>query len=239
YNLTTRNADGDKYPIKSKNIERLEIISVLLEATEKTQKPFLSRAIKADYLDDDFENRSKENLSKMVRTISQKADPNLGLAIFSELFNHLKQVVSSGQDIISGILNQISSGDFKYFSNSNTHSYHIGEHWSNNNFENFITAAFPNLDNIVIDSSNLGKLKFKILSQYYHEIINGYSNQEHIRPLIGRMFKKFEMLEKLITVENNNSIDNNLEIVNLKDVNLEMKKTLPLIIVKQLYDEHK
>src|SRR5690606_7439447 len=104
YNLTTRNADGDKYPIKSKNIERLEIISVLLEATEKTQKPFLSRAIKADYLDDDFENRSKENLSKMVRTISQKADPNLGLAIFSELFNHLKQVVSSGQDIISGIL---------------------------------------------------------------------------------------------------------------------------------------
>src|SRR5690606_32927708 len=95
-------------------------------------------------------------------------------------------------------------------------------------------------DNIVIVSSNLGKLKFKIISQYYHEIINGYSNQEHIRPLIGRMFKKFEMLEKLITIENDStSVNSNLEVVNLKDVNIEMKKTLPLIIVKQLYDEHK
>src|SRR5690606_21626527 len=75
---------------------------------------------------------------------------------------------------------------------------------------------------------------------YYHEIINGYSNQEHIRPLIGRMFKKFEMLEKLIAIgEDDKDVEANLEIVNLKDVNLEMKKTLPLIIVKQLYDNHK
>lgn len=49
------------------------------------------------------------------------------------------------------------------------------------------------------------------------------------------------MLEKLISIDDNDPVDNdhNLEIINLKDVNLEMKKTLPLIIVKQIYDEHK
>lgn len=238
YNLTTRKTDGDKYPIKQSNIERLEIISVLLEATDKTQKPFLNRAIKNNYLEDDFENKSKENIIKTVRDILQKGDPNLSVAIFSEYFSHLKQLETNGQNVVSEILTKIESGDLKYHSNSTT--YYIGQYYANSDIENVILNAFPNLNTLTIDSSNLGKLKFKIISQYYHEIINGYSNQEHIRPLIGRMFKKFEMLEKLITIENdNNSVNSNLEVVNLKDVNIEMKKTLPLIIVKQLYDEHK
>lgn len=238
YNLTTRKTDGDKYPIKQSNIERLEIISVLLEATDKTQKPFLNRAIKNNYLEDDFENKSKENIIKTVRDILQKGDPNLSVAIFNEYFSHLKQLETNGQNVVSEILTKIESGDLKYHSNSTT--YYIGSYYANSDIENVISNAFPNLNTLAIDSSNLGKLKFKIISQYYHEIINGYSNQEHIRPLIGRMFKKFEMLEKLITIENDSSsVNSNLEVINLKDVNIEMKKTLPLIIVKQLYDEHK
>jgi hypothetical protein len=237
FNLTTRSSDGDKYPIKQENIERLEIISVLLEATEKTQKPFLNRAIKNNYLEEDFENRSKENIKKIVKDILQKGDANLSVAIFSELFNHLRQIEASGQNVVSGILNIIESGELKYHSNNTT--YYIENKYANSDIEGVIEYAFPNIDNITVDTSNLGKLKFKILSQYYHEIINGYSNQEHIRPLIGRMFKKFDMLGNLISVENNAGQNGNLEVVNLKDVNLEMKKTLPLIIVKQLYDEHK
>lgn len=238
YNLTTQNKEGDKYPVKRENIERLEIISVLLEATEKTQKPFLNRAIRNEYLDDDFDNRSKESIEKTISTICQLADPNLSIAIFSEFFNHLKHFEADGT-ISSSILDKIESGEIKYYSNNGTRSYHIGDKWWNSKPNEFIQDAFPNIENIKIDSSNMGKLKFKILSQYYHEIINGYSNQEHIRPLIGRMFKKFEMLEKLISIESDDLANSNLEIVNLKEVNLEMKKTLPLIIVKQLYDEHK
>lgn len=238
YSLTTRNTDGDKYPINQSNIERLEIISVLLEATDKTQKPFLNRAIKNNYLDDDFENKSKENIVKTVRDILQKGDPNLSVAIFSEYFSHLKQLESKGKNVANEILAKIESGDLKY--HGVRHTYFIGNKYANDDPNEVSQNAFPKLNSITIDSSNLGKLKFKIISQYYHEIINGYSNQEHIRPLIGRMFKKFEMLEKLITIENdNNSVNSNLEVVNLKDVNIEMKKTLPLIIVKQLYDEHK
>jgi DNA helicase HerA-like ATPase len=238
FNLTTRNATGDKYGIKQSNIERLEVISVLLEATEKTQKPFLNRALKNDYLDGDFENRSKQNIEKIVREILQKGDPNLSVSIFTEFFNHLEQLEEFGEFIVHGILEILGAGELKYHSLHKT--YYIDSHYANSDIDTVISLAFPNLSDINIDSSNLSKVKFKILSQYYHEIINGYSNQEHIRPLIGRMFKKFEMLERLISIENNNSSSSkNLEIINLKDVNLEMKKTLPLIIVKQLYDEHK
>jgi DNA helicase HerA-like ATPase len=238
FNLSTREISGDKYEIKQSNIERLEIISVLLEATEKTQKPFLNRALKNDYLEADFENNSLENIGKVVREVLQKGDANLSVAIFTEFFNHLKQLETSGQRIISDILRILESGELKYHSNSQT--YYIDSYYANSDLANVLLNAFPKLDEISIESSNLGKIKFKILSQYYHEVINGYSNQEHIRPLIGRMFKKFEMLEKLISVKNNeDEAPFNLEVINLKDVNLEMKKTLPLIIVKQLYDEHK
>lgn len=237
YNLSTRNSDGDKYPIKQSNIERLEIISVLLEATEKTQKPFLNRAVRNDYLEEDFQSRATDNIVKTVKDILQKGDSNLSVSIFSELFSHLRLLESNDSNVVSGILSIIEAGELKFHSNSST--YYIDHYYANADVLGLMNHAFPGLDNIIIDSSNLGKLKFKILSQYYHEIINGYSNQEHIRPLIGRMFKKFEMLERLITVENGNDENRNLEIVNLKDVNLEMKKTLPLIIVKQKYDEHK
>lgn len=239
FNLSTGNNNGNRYIIKQENLERVDVISVLLEATEKTQKPFLNRALKNDYIDEEFDIRSKENIVKIVRDIAQKADVNLSVAIYAELFHHLKLIEVQGQNVASTILTKIESGELKYHSGSIT--YIIGTNYSNANLPGFLNAAFPNLEEINIDATNLGKIKFKILSQYYHEIINGYSNQEHIRPLIGRMFKKFEMLGKLITIDGNAvaSQNSNLEIINLKDVNLEMKKTLPLIIVKQLYDEHK
>jgi uncharacterized protein len=77
YSLSDKDDGREKYPINSKNFERLEIISVLLEATEKMQKPFLDRALKNNYLDLDFPNRSKENLINIVNNIIQKADSNL------------------------------------------------------------------------------------------------------------------------------------------------------------------
>ncbi len=237
YNLSTRKSTNKKYFINRANIERLEIISVLLEATEKTQKPFLNRALKNEYLEADFEIRARQTIIKMVKDILQKGDANLNVSIFNELFNHLRFIEADNHKVVPIILSKIESGDLKYHSNRST--YYIGQDYANSDVEAVMNQSFPDLENLNIDLSNLGKLKFKILSQYYHEIINGYSNQEHIRPLIGRMFKKFEMLENLISIEETDNSKSNIEIVNLKEVNLEMKKTLPLIIVKQLYDSHK
>lgn len=245
YNLTTRVDSSDKYRVKRENIERHEVISVLLEATEKTQKPFLTRALDNKFLDDDFENRSKTNIEKIVKTVLHKVDTNW-LPVLTELFKDLAKLDISKNNYAQTILANLSSGTLKFFLNS---SYYIGEKngtgdgriFYNEKPDVVFSAAFPNLADIVIDSLSFEKIKFKILSQYYHEIINGYSNPEHIRPLMGRMFKKFDMLSKIVEVYEDNSKGEQVsfEVINLKEVNLEMKKTLPLIICKQLYDEHK
>lgn len=243
YNLTTRNASPLKYPIKNTNIERLEVISVLLEATEKTQKPFLDRAIKTTYLNDDFQSRARENIARLVREILQKNDPNFSVAIFVELFNHIRQIERGGAECASTVIyNRLRNNDLKYHSSSRSYMCTVNGTavYANSDLESVFSAIFNEISNLNFNQLNFEKLKVKILSQYYHEIVNGYSNQEHIRPLIGRMFKKFDMLEKLITVDDEtDGQQNSIEVINLKDVNLEMKKTLPLIIVKQLYDEHK
>ena len=41
YNLSTRNDNGDKFPITLETLSGPEFWSVFLEATEKTQRPFL------------------------------------------------------------------------------------------------------------------------------------------------------------------------------------------------------
>lgn len=242
FNLSTRKDNGDKYGIKRSNIERQEVISVLLEATEKTQKPFLNRALNSDYLETDFEERSSSSIVRTVKDVLQKGDANLNVTILTELFNHLKKLEVKDGVIASSVLETLESGELKYHSNSTTYYVTNPSAYANDNLEGIMQRVFPNLQTIKIDDSNFGRIKFKILAQYYYEIINGYSNQEHIRPLIGRMFNKFQMLEKVISIdEDDKDADRsiNLEVVNLKDANLEMKKTLPLIIAKQLYDEHK
>lgn len=46
FKLSTRNDNGDKIPLGAGGFNDIEIVSILADATEKTQKPFLKRALK-------------------------------------------------------------------------------------------------------------------------------------------------------------------------------------------------
>jgi hypothetical protein len=55
-----------------KDIEDIEIISILLEATEKTQKPFLDYVLKNTYFDEEFESRSRADMKQKIKDLLQK-----------------------------------------------------------------------------------------------------------------------------------------------------------------------
>ena len=46
YNLSTRTSSGDRVILKEEDLLDIETLSILVEATEKTQKPFLKRALR-------------------------------------------------------------------------------------------------------------------------------------------------------------------------------------------------
>jgi len=246
-NLSTKATpeEGSKYKIAQAAIRSLDILSVLLEATEKTQKPFLDRAISNDYLDapDTFNQRVILSVERAMKDTFKKTDKLLGVNILLELLRDINYLVTyENQNPLDSIVNSIeenlhchSNGDY-YWGSSVTTNY-------DNITPIYDTYLKANIDTLVFKDDELSKIKLKILLNYYHEIIKGYSNSEHIRPLIGRMFKKFRMLEKVISVvdesEENNGNRSNLTVVSLRDANIEMKKVLPLIICKHLYDKKK
>ena len=56
---------------------------------------------------------------------------------------------------------------------------------------------------------------------------------------MSRLAKRFEMLEKIFVLGKELEKSTNIHVVNLRNVNLEIKKIIPLIICKSNYDEQK
>jgi len=248
FDLSTRKGQSSrkKYKISKDGIRRVEILSVLLSATEKTQTPFLDRAISNDFLDDDrtFGSHVIMSLENICRGIIKKGDKSFGgVGVFLELLKDLSNLIKQeSNEILKSLKESIET---------NLHCHSNGDYYWGASVTNNYDSTTPIYDNrvkadieqLTFKDDEFSKLKLKIVLNYFFEIVKGFSNQEHIRPLIGRMFKKFYMLEKMIEIQDNDvnagAGNKNLTIISLKDVNIEMKKIIPLIICKQLYDEKK
>lgn len=71
--------------------------------------------------------------------------------------------------------------------------------------------------------------------------MKGYSNIENLSPLIKRLEKRILDLEKVLTIKDDESNENekNLTVVSLRNVNMDIRKMLPMLLVKELYDKKK
>jgi len=242
YKLRTKDNTGKKYPILKTEIEKLELLSILLDATEKTQQPFLHRAIDSDWFDTDNEDYAKEiqSIKQKLKDILEMKDKNFNVPFLKKYVKDFEQlgfkIVNDGKNI----------DDLKYHGNDNCAFYVISSSdtkvYADTNEETFIGASgYFNISMADSGLTDLQKIQFKILNQYYFEILNGYANQEHISPLIGRLKKRFDMLDKVFDIKDSISEESspNIQVVDLKNVNLEIKKVIPLLICKTNYDEQK
>lgn len=242
YRLKTKGTTERKYPILKNEIEKLELLSILLDATEKTQQPFLHRAIDRDWFDTDNDNYHKErsNVIRNIKSILNKNDIN-----FNQPF--LKKFISDIRDTGFQVLKKDENGieanidDISY--NVTQKSFMVGTRYHNDapTTNNQLDVLSEFFDIQVESLTDLQKIQFKIFDQYYYEILNGYANQEHISPLIGRLKKRFDMLNRVFDIKEtlNNDEGPNVQVVDLKNVNLEIKKVVPLLICKTNYDNQK
>jgi hypothetical protein len=252
YNLSTKEAgesETDKYKINKSAIRSLEILSVLLEATEKTQQPFLDRALSNKFIDEQttFNANVITSIGSIFIDIIKRAKSDLGVSIFLEAlkdFASLSTLNAQGENSALTLRSEIENN---LHLNTTTNAYYwdtaTGPSYDNSQTPLYTTYIKSKVDSFTFKDDELSRIKLKILINFYHEIVKGYSNSDHIRPLIGRMFKKFKMLEKVIGVvedsDTTNGQGSNLIVVSLRNANIEMKKVLPLIICKYLYDKKK
>jgi len=240
YKLRTRDNKGDKYPLIKTELEKLELLSILLDATEKTQQPFLHRAIDRDWFDSDNPDNIKQiqNITQKLKDILIMKDKNFNVPF-------LKKYVKDFEQIGFKLLNEGKNiDDLRYHGNENCAFYFLttgGKVYADTNESEFIGENGYFKVTADKELNDLQEIQFKILDQYYFEVLNGYANQEHISPLIGRLKKRFDMLNKVFDIEKI-AVDqskNNIQVVDLKNVNLEIKKVIPLIICKTNYDDQK
>jgi uncharacterized protein len=245
YRLSTRpvpaGTDPVKYPISKSELEKLELLSILLDATEKTQQPFLHRAIDRDWFDKDNNENQKEieSITKKLKEILEKKHKDFNVPFLKKYIKDFEgigfKVVNDGKD----------TDDLKFHGGDNCSFYIDGatKTYADTSPDSFVGDQGYLSVSVPSGLNDLQKIQCKILDQYYFEILNGYANQEHINPLMGRLKKRFDMLAKVFEIKGSTAVSDtdtkNIEVIDLKNVNLEIKKVIPLLICKSSYDEQK
>ncbi len=239
YKLSTK-GKGDKFPVSTETLYEPSFWTVVLEATEKTQTPFIRRAISNSWLSE----RLTSNVailslikSKLLLAID-KNDKELGSKVIIEFLSDIENCLpSSNIPYVLDILRE----RLQYFNKNNEFIY-IEEDGNWKFGQEMKQYVSNDIDLIKLSSSKLNdldKLKLQIIFQYYDDIIKGHANREHLSPLIKRMEKRFEDIRKVIEINDSISNQKNFTIVSLKEVNIHMRKILPLLLCKQLYAEQK
>ena len=255
YNLTSNNFDvntNQKLPISLKLIRDVSFWSIILKASEQTQKPFLESTFKNSYLDNNItsaegiKNALKSTLEKIFTQVTASQDTNYHVSFLEQLKGYDGDLVFTN----IGTLINFYKSNIKLWSDRNTKRYDlkVGDAntiYSNSDLDSFISKAVTmQVDNLIINIDSLNefqRIRIKIIINLFYSIQKGFYNREHISPLLNRLNNRLKELN-LVFEESTADLfnDNNLVVVSLKDINsLEIKKIVPLVISKDLYEKQK
>lgn len=248
YNLTTKDDSKDKVPMTFDELMDVETLSILLEATEKTQKPFLKRALRyyktvKENIDaggnSDFVRYFKNILKKDILNVLQMTNKDTAFKILDYLEEILTFFVNDETEkkLREDIQYHAKNGNF--FKVGTTENYQITE----SEIEN--TNLFAATDSITEDTLNgisaLNQFFIFLLLQLTNDLYRYKVQVDHVLPVINRFKAKQKSIEHTFKIEQTANLwdDKNVVVLNLHDVNLDMRKTIPLLLAKHIYNKHK
>ncbi|MEZ4704705.1 MAG: DUF87 domain-containing protein [Bdellovibrionota bacterium] len=239
YNLSTRSRNGDKIPLDQDSLLNLEILATLSDATEKTQKPFLKRTLR---LIEDVKraNNPLDHYKDIIRGHVTRALQVSDKQLASQLMDYLREIVPqsrSQQGALVDIANDIewhNTYNYYYFRSTGT-SHPLDQN------PNLIpnTIVYSNIANITFNANILSYVIDFLYVQLINDLLTNRAQNEHISPAINKLKSKRDDIEKIFNTNGGVFWENNFVVVNLNDVNLEMKKTVPLLLAKRVYAEQK
>lgn len=252
YNLTTKDDSKDKVPMTFDELMDVETLSILLEATEKTQKPFLKRALMyyktvKESIDDDgnndFVRYFKNILKKNIKNVLQMTHKDTAFKILDYLEEILAFFIDNYER--KNLRKKIAFHETnKYF-----HLISDGEPYQNqfSKYQDKIceTELFIESQNItakkLTDLSEIDQFFIFLLIQLINDLFIFKVQIDHINPIINRFKAKQKDIEHTFKIEQTANLwdDNNVVVLNLHDVNLDMRKTIPLLLAKHIYNKHK
>lgn len=241
FNLSTRGTGGDKLPISQQSLLDVELLSILADATEKTQKPFLGRALSLFHHvvdgkeSDDAAEHFRNILRQRVTLILQMSDKIRVDLLFDYLREILPETDAAGTtvEIADDIEWHNMQQEFKLRGGGQIFLKSTPDRIPD-------TTVYKHISQFTFNQNLLTNLIAFMYLQLIGDVLANRAQNEHIAPVINKLKSKRADIEKILQTDGTGNFwEKNFVVVNLHDVNLEMKKTIPLLVAKKEYQEHK
>lgn len=241
YRLSTRTDTGDRLPLPSSAVNDPTFWSILLDATEKTQVPFVARVLRSDYWDRLLPdpNALLTVIGDSIARCTKSTDPSMDRLL---PINFLEEIQDCLGDDASGEFKSLVA-DFKnnLGYHSANHSFYWGPYtgrkWSSDDdWNHFISGKVTTVTQNFSSVTDVDLVRFKLVLQYFRDVIGGFINREHIGPLMKRLDERVYGIKRLIKVSDESVASKPLTVVSLRDVNLDMRKVIPMILCRHLYE---
>jgi DNA helicase HerA-like ATPase len=241
YNLSTYRRK-DRIPFAEKDILNVDLISIMANATEKTQQPFIKRAIsyyKSIYAEDDNLEYFKNILRSRLIAIYQMSDKIKCDLLLDYLINILPPKVGNN-GLSESLKNDVGwHGEKKgYYLNPWENNYNI---FSKDETKIEETVLFVHIDSFEFNESLIDRLIAFMHLQLIEDVLGNRAQNEHIAPAINKLKSFKKDIEKIIDTESGDKFwdKSNFVVINLNEANIGMKKMIPLLLSHKVYGEHK
>jgi hypothetical protein len=103
-------------------------------------------------------------------------------------------------------------------------------------------GLFKKINTYEFPSDSISKLIHFLYLQKIYDIYNNKAQDDHINPAMNKLKSKQSDIEKILDTSIDSDLfleGKNMIVINLKDASTEIKKTIPLLICKKVYENHK
>lgn len=243
FKISTR-GKTDQIPITKDYFLDPEFLSLLFSARKATQVPFLKNAIrkyKEIKNENDFGSMELGLLRKILKTLSK-----VGKSILEEWVS-----IAQEMGIKNAFLEQLQNagnfngnGELVFYTHENGRRDKIVSAGSITPFgESQLSNLKPELAKVYKEKSQIEKLLYFLKFQKIFKTAWGSTRAEYINPLFSRIEQTLDTLGPLIKiVDDGVEIENEfkcLNIISLVNTNQEIKRIIPMMISKMLYDIQK
>ena len=243
FKISTR-GETDQIPITKDYFLDPEFLSLLFSARKATQVPFLKNAIRK-YKEIKNEVDFGRLEIGLLRTILEELS-KVGKSILGEWVSIAQEmgIKSAFLEQLREVANMNSTGELVYVYDENRDKHNIVEYGLITKYvESQLSNLKYELEEVYKGKSKLEKLLYFLKFQKIYKTAWGSTKAEYINPLFSRIEQTLNTLGPLIKiVDDEVEIENEfkcLNIISLVNTNQEIKRLIPMMISKMLYDIQK
>lgn len=242
YNLSTKSDRADRIQLSSEDILTPELFFILASATEKTQQPFIRRALKlygkAQKAQSPLEYTKGilRNELKQILKVSNGALADLTLGYLESILDY--------QDDLRSNLGWHSERKCFYISRTQVNSFF---YFNSSDWETGIPEIkhWQAIDLLEKDEDFISWITKFLYIQLIDDVLSNRAQNEHVAPAINKLKSLTNEFSKVFSIStdvgNTNLWEEGkpLAVINMNKVPTSMKKLIPLLLSYKYYQEHK